>query len=167
PSFPSPTTSFNDTATTDISTLSLHDALPISLPAEGNALAFASNGGTRLLVFRRGSAVWAARVDAAGTLLDPDGVQLSNGSTFPTDRKSTRLNSSHVEISYAVFCLKKKSTPSRATRALSCPSVNRPECCSPRPASSTVCRSLLSLPGTSRSQAAGALSGRSSLATTF
>ena len=56
-----------------------------ALPAEGNALAFASNGGTRLLVFRRGSAVWAARVDAAGTLLDPDGVQLSNGSAFPTN----------------------------------------------------------------------------------
>src|SRR6266496_5670220 len=63
---------FNDTATTEIYTLSLHDALPISC---GGSYLCTGNGGY-------------------------DG---------PTgDRKSTRLNSSHVEISYAVFCLKKK-----------------------------------------------------------
>src|SRR5256885_17051150 len=70
---------FNDTATTEIYTLSLHDALP-NLPG----------------VYRR----------ANYTVVDvePDGAA-RNGST---DRKSTRLNSSHLVISYAVFCLKKK-----------------------------------------------------------
>src|SRR6266511_628892 len=70
---------FNDTATTEIYTLSLHDALPISLWSRGNR--------------RRASA--AGTVRAAGWA----------PSTL-ADRKSTRLNSSHVKISYAVFCLK-------------------------------------------------------------
>src|SRR5437660_5088270 len=73
---------FNDTATTEIYTLSLHDALPISL-ARPQAMAC-----------RR--ADWRARLQAAIRRADPE------------DRKSTRLNSSHVAISYAVFCLKKK-----------------------------------------------------------
>src|SRR2546426_7839308 len=72
---------FNDTATTEIYTLSLHDALPICAqrlpPLEG---------------FDR---------RARGSLL---GRRFAS----PTDRKSTRLNSSHLVISYAVFCLKKK-----------------------------------------------------------
>src|SRR5256885_5257575 len=71
---------FNDTATTEIYTLSLHDALPISV------------------VDRR----------------DPPGVArqaLENDAPFEGDRKSTRLNSSHLVISYAVFCLKKKKKP--------------------------------------------------------
>src|SRR5690349_22122277 len=68
---------FNDTATTEIYTLSLHDALPISPLPE-----------------RPLHGVAARRMDA-----DDADVR---------DRKSTRLNSSHVEISYAVFCLKKK-----------------------------------------------------------
>src|SRR5947208_15240955 len=68
---------FNDTATTEIYTLSLHDALPILEPhrSEGRA---------------RGE---ARRLREHGRRLD---------------RKSTRLNSSHQIISYAVFCLKKK-----------------------------------------------------------
>src|SRR5438874_6029491 len=75
---------FNDTATTEIYTLSLHDALPISGKATRDALA------------ERG-----ARHDQKPPMdLRP---QAECG-----DRKSTRLNSSHVEISYAVFCLKKK-----------------------------------------------------------
>src|SRR5690349_24362835 len=66
---------FNDTATTEIYTLSLHDALPIST-------AITCSGGCR---------------------------PTSPPTTLRSrDRKSTRLNSSHVEISYAVFCLKKK-----------------------------------------------------------
>src|SRR2546426_4309992 len=71
---------FNDTATTEIYTLSLHDALPISLrmgpPASRDSRGAPAAGSSR----RRG----------------------------PGDRKSTRLNSSHLVISYAVFCLKKK-----------------------------------------------------------
>src|SRR2546426_6866697 len=70
---------FNDTATTEIYTLSLHDALPISAIHAGVA-----RGARRDL---RGP----ARAHAAAP-----------------DRKSTRLNSSHLVISYAVFCLKKK-----------------------------------------------------------
>src|SRR6476660_10060678 len=70
---------FNDTATTEIDTLSLHDALPISvwrLPSSGSPVKNRSYSS---------AAAW-------------------------TDRKSTRLNSSHQIISYAVFCLKHKKT---------------------------------------------------------
>src|SRR5437899_12350318 len=73
---------FNDTATTEIYTLSLHDALPIS------ALRRLWRRPRRRL---RGPAKSAALLSA--------------------DRKSTRLNSSHLGISYAVFCLKKKKEP--------------------------------------------------------
>src|SRR5438309_4306366 len=68
---------FNDTATTEIYTLSLHDALPISLDV--------------------------ARLIEPGAKFD------DCGDLFARDRKSTRLNSSHSSISYAVFCLKKKN----------------------------------------------------------
>src|SRR2546427_13306340 len=75
---------FNDTATTEIYTLSLHDALPIFEPFE------------------------------AGRQARSAGASASNGAVMRCipvalrDRKSTRLNSSHSQISYAVFCLKKK-----------------------------------------------------------
>src|SRR5438067_7498732 len=74
---------FNDTATTEIYTLSLHDALPIC----AWALLFARLV-LGLIFFMAG--VWKVFQTPA------------------IDRKSTRLNSSHVSISYAVFCLKKK-----------------------------------------------------------
>src|SRR5258705_2353245 len=68
---------FNDTATTEIYTLSLHDALPIChIPGP--------------TIVR---CEWGAVSEMGG---------------FQGDRKSTRLNSSHLGISYAVFCLKKK-----------------------------------------------------------
>src|SRR5204863_7590744 len=96
---------FTDTATTEIYTLSLHDALPIWEVLE-ERLGHARGRGAGLI--RIGAAHAAALraafphggVVAAAAQLDP---QLG-------DRKSTRLNSSHVEISYAVFCLKKKKT---------------------------------------------------------
>src|SRR5438874_10343297 len=75
---------FNDPATTEIYTLSLHDALPIS-------------SGSRQIEAKR--AAWQARWEEALAGFSKRACQ---------DRKSTRLNSSHVEISYAVFCLKKK-----------------------------------------------------------
>src|SRR2546422_11754393 len=75
---------FNDTATTEIYTLSLHDALPISECI--HALAF--EGGGKSVIIGDNS---TARREA-----------------LFRDRKSTRLNSSHGYISYAVFCLKKK-----------------------------------------------------------
>src|SRR5436305_15248573 len=69
---------FNDTATTEIYTLSLHDALPIFPSMQHPGDAHVLGVGRRACCDRR------------------------------EDRKSTRLNSSHVRISYAVFCLKKK-----------------------------------------------------------
>src|SRR5256885_4789860 len=81
---------FNDTATTEIYTLSLHDALPI--------LSFAVIADAPWPVTRR-YAKGAAAAEAA---------------TNSRDRKSTRLNSSHLVISYAVFCLKKKKTKAGA-----------------------------------------------------
>src|SRR2546428_9523189 len=79
---------FNDTATTEIYTLSLHDALPISQPADAD---------------RRPNARDPWRPDR-GHLPGP----ADQPSPAVQDRKSTRLNSSHDQISYAVFCLKKK-----------------------------------------------------------
>src|SRR2546427_6728932 len=92
---------FNDTATPDISTLSLHDALPISRRREGGRRrAWGGHARSR----RREP---ARRDDRAGPgRRRPAAPFRHPGST--TDRKSTRLNSSHSQISYAVFCLKKK-----------------------------------------------------------
>src|SRR5256885_11390835 len=93
---------FNDTATTEIYTLSLHDALPISARRGARAGqepegALGAPGGARHAApaglrprARRGCAAHGAARDRA-------------------DRKSTRLNSSHLVISYAVFCLKEKN----------------------------------------------------------
>src|SRR6202042_2838533 len=79
---------FNDTATTEIYTLSLHDALPI---------------------FRAPCRCRNVDIVCLGRHL------------CGLDRKSTRLNSSHVEISYAVFCLKKKTTGFAGTAAFQYP----------------------------------------------
>src|SRR5438874_5073598 len=77
---------FNDPATTEIYTLSLHDALPIFDVADADLL------------------------HLRGEHLVLDGLQQALLLHVALeDRKSTRLNSSHVEISYAVFCLKKKN----------------------------------------------------------
>src|SRR5687768_17921435 len=77
---------FNDTATTEIYTLSLHDALPISPLTVVQDVLYKADG-TRF-----------------------DGIAQISWKSFQAaeDRKSTRLNSSHGYISYAVFCLKKK-----------------------------------------------------------
>src|SRR2546430_13424983 len=95
---------FNDTATTEIYTLSLHDALPISLQEAG----------------------------ATVELTDVVEEAKARGLKFPLlDRKSTRLNSSHSQISYAVFCLKKKKItlsayPYISTSSLSSSNLRRP-----------------------------------------
>src|SRR2546430_8375295 len=91
---------FNDTATTEIYTLSLHDALPIWLffrqrvdkLSLGHALQRLGNA-------RKG------RSQAAAVVPEPQ----TQHAQHRGDRKSTRLNSSHSQISYAVFCLKKKN----------------------------------------------------------
>src|SRR5215217_4077485 len=95
---------FNDTATTEIYTLSLHDALPIL---------------------------------SGPVPLPPDSllVQVTSfGAAVGQDRKSTRLNSSHANISYAVFCLKKKKTQKYNIRLNMTKNLN-------------VCHALLYMPG--------------------
>src|SRR5256885_8120613 len=87
---------FNDTATTEIYTLSLHDALPISVEANGQ-LTKADSYRSIIVAYRNGAPI---RLDEVGDITD----SVEN----TRDRKSTRLNSSHLVISYAVFCLKKK-----------------------------------------------------------
>src|SRR2546428_11613387 len=77
---------FNDTATTEIYTLSLHDALPI-------------------FVYPGGAGV--SNTFCSDTFSSAQSLRKCQ------DRKSTRLNSSHDQISYAVFCLKKKKKPKR------------------------------------------------------
>src|SRR2546430_11398642 len=89
---------FNDTATTEIYTLSLHDALPISL-AHTRAVQRAANG-----------VIAHAREILHATAADEHYRVLLKIVALTADRKSTRLNSSHSQISYAVFCLKKKYT---------------------------------------------------------
>src|SRR3982750_4992736 len=79
---------FNDTATTEIYTLSLHDALPISAA-------------------RRSASHSAIELRTSRTRCNFHDL---SHFAFCEDRKSTRLNSSHDQISYAVFCLKKKKT---------------------------------------------------------
>src|SRR5436309_5603987 len=90
---------FNDPATTEIYTLSLHDALPIK-----------TKDAERI-------DVWPSRL-ALGEPMPTIPLSLDDGLL---DRKSTRLNSSHVKNSYAVFCLKKKKhtyrRPSRHRRS--------------------------------------------------
>src|SRR5215813_14499691 len=94
---------FNDTATTEIYTLSLHDALPI----------------------------WRPRASASAR-----SCHIPRAPPRPPapDRKSTRLNSSHVRIPYAVFCLKKKNkTPTAHGRQPRRPATRRRPCPPPPP----------------------------------
>src|SRR3989442_8808947 len=84
---------FNDTATTEIYTLSLHDALPISPSIAGHF---------------------------------PKRFWSPSCSDSKRDRKSTRLNSSHVRTSYAVFCLKKKNGPPDRRNAETLPTLVSP-----------------------------------------
>src|SRR5689334_24507680 len=94
--------SFNDPATTAIYTLSLHDALPIYLiDSVDDAVGCRDvrNDDVR-------GGICARSADRSGAV---DGEGASRKERVDRDRKSTRLNSSHSSISYAVFCLKKKT----------------------------------------------------------
>src|SRR3712207_8791835 len=93
---------FNDTATTEIYTLSLHDALPISANLTNYPEYKDFIGGTlesgdphAMTISYDKEAFWA--------------IDDISSRWMEEDRKSTRLNSSHANISYAVFCLKKKN----------------------------------------------------------
>src|SRR5256885_11884960 len=94
---------FNDTATTEIYTLSLHDALPIFTETQRCQIGDPRFAPQNVTLFR-------------SVILDVVGY-------FRPDRKSTRLNSSHLVISYAVFCLKKKNSIMQTQVHVSC---NRP-----------------------------------------
>src|SRR5258708_34619478 len=87
---------FNDTATTEIYTLSLHDALPILVIRRRDR-------GTGLIIPIVGGALSLTHLAM--------GLAFFYFASLASDRKSTRLNSSHQIISYAVFCLKKKKQP--------------------------------------------------------
>src|SRR3712207_7830345 len=102
---------FNDTATTEIYTLSLHDALPIY----DQALV-----GDKTIIFRLIDAdmYWHMQKGDENYVVHR-GIAL--------DRKSTRLNSSHANISYAVFCLKKNKTRS-GSRSSNSPVSLSPSC---------------------------------------
>src|SRR5688572_27025974 len=96
---------FNDTATTEIYTLSLHDALPI-LHIE------------RQLVQRLGREPSPEEIAEELEITPEEVREIQRMSQLPIsleDRKSTRLNSSHSQISYAVFCLKKKKQTTSQT----------------------------------------------------
>src|SRR3712207_6974226 len=90
---------FNDTATTEIYTLSLHDALPISCTGRG------TRGPPSPAASRSGLPPTLATSSPGRGPFPGRGP----GPGGRADRKSTRLNSSHANISYAVFCLKKKN----------------------------------------------------------
>src|SRR5689334_24147092 len=94
---------FNDTATTEIYTLSLHDALPIFVMPEQDAVI----------------AITSESPSMQGEL----------DLVWDQDRKSTRLNSSHSSISYAVFCLKKKNQCGGLTRPRRSPPRDPPRAC--------------------------------------
>src|SRR5207253_6377316 len=94
--------------TTPIYTLSLHDALPISASYHprtiGSVTRKSDRGVDNTIAFRRAE---PADFRLARVLISSPAAERERGQVL--DRKSTRLNSSHVAISYAVFCLKKKT----------------------------------------------------------
>src|SRR3712207_8282539 len=95
---------FNDTATTEIYTLALHDALPIcEQQRERTREEFGSE-------YERTAQERGSEEEAERELRERRGQVERQVQPLSEDRKSTRLNSSHANISYAVFCLKKKKT---------------------------------------------------------
>src|SRR3712207_7246215 len=93
---------FNDTATTEIYTLSLHDALPISAVILAGAAGAWVGDNASYVTGRRLGRPLTRRF-------------FKRPRAQRRDRKSTRLNSSHANISYAVFCLKKKTIPAMSS----------------------------------------------------
>src|SRR5256885_8852083 len=104
---------FNDPPTTEISTLSLHDALPISHRHQQGLLDIEPSGFAALSCLDGDQAQTTPTLLTAGRDGSPEARSgghlppLRRSLSSAADRKSTRLNSSHLVISYAVFCLKK------------------------------------------------------------
>src|SRR3712207_7261647 len=103
---------FNDTATTEIYTLSLHDALPISIVLSFILVKLVLKDIFRLTNPFTLLAIAGLIVLAILLRFIVKGIVPSSYMILPLDRKSTRLNSSHANISYAVFCLKKNNITS-------------------------------------------------------
>src|SRR3712207_8325045 len=97
---------FNDTATTEIYTLSLHDALPILVVELEKPVPYFEEQLAHTALFPQRKDIVEAQGDKYGS--DPSKMVFNGPFVIERDRKSTRLNSSHANISYAVFCLKKK-----------------------------------------------------------
>src|SRR5690242_21004966 len=99
-----PIFSFNAPATTEIYTLSLHDALPIFRQQVAHGADWIKYYSDRRYYFTPDSVLhsWVNFTDDEARAIVDEAHRLGR------DRKSTRLNSSHMSISYAVFCLKKK-----------------------------------------------------------
>src|SRR3712207_8051163 len=98
---------FNDTSTTDIYTLSLHDALPICAEMGEQIRRCFTH-------IARGAEVPDELACRRRAERQVGLARFRRACLQPQDRKSTRLNSSHANISYAVFCLKKKNISSEA-----------------------------------------------------
>src|SRR5207247_11200470 len=97
---------FKHTSTTPIYTLSLHDALPIFPQDRGSHLMARGCVRADYIPRPRGLSICEGICIGVGSALSTDDASAAAGRVI--DRKSTRLNSSHEWISYAVFCLKKK-----------------------------------------------------------
>src|SRR2546430_10484357 len=102
---------FNDTPTTEIYPLPLHDALPILV--DDDAVGRVAARGARAAPAAAPASAAAAHAPGHGRVEQVRGLGRE-------DRKSTRLNSSHSQISYAVFCLKKKNVHNRHPREHTC-----------------------------------------------
>src|SRR5205085_11232152 len=102
---------FNSPVTTLIYTLSLHDALPIfSIRPDwkvGRSFDLMTRGGSFYAIWDEERGLWSTDIYDVQRLVDADLMRFAEEQA-KKDRKSTRLNSSHSQISYAVFCLKKK-----------------------------------------------------------
>ena len=101
-----------ETANTTIATLSLHDALPISEVSKNSGRSEQQLAAEAILAACKDAGINPHDIDGMTTFSldnsDEIDVMRSLGCKDIKDRKSTRLNSSHDQISYAVFCLKKK-----------------------------------------------------------
>src|SRR5258708_28509376 len=102
---------FNDTATTEIYTLSLHDALPIFQKFKRPSWRIASDHTVCGTILRPQVALNCS--ENIGVIIHTQQNWFRHNQSTVSDRKSTRLNSSHQIISYAVFCLKKKNKNNR------------------------------------------------------
>src|SRR5690606_39826875 len=104
---------FTPPATTKIYTLSLHDALPISERSSARRSVKTSHRKQP----SHHTAEWRG-LQSTAVAADLERCRVARKGGPARDRKSTRLNSSHVKISYAVFCLKKKKKATRTTWTL-------------------------------------------------